>query len=67
MFHLLEVSQIFIVALTVDLCTETLLQIVIWTVVLPKPMFSVAKEYTRHGVLDVCTYQGFPFDLTVYI
>ena len=60
MFYLLEVSQIFIVALTVDLCAETLLQIVIWKVVLPKPMLSVAQEYTCHGVLDVCTDKGFP-------
>jgi hypothetical protein len=37
-----------------------LLQIVIWKVVLPKPMLSVAKEYACHGVLDVSTYQGFP-------
>ena len=59
-FYLLEVSQIFIVALTVDLCAETLLQIVIWKVVLPKPMLSVAQEYACHGVLDVSTYQGFP-------
>ena len=60
MFYLLEVSQIFIVALTVDLRAETLLQIVIWKVVLPKPMLSVAQEYACHGVLDVSTYQGFP-------
>ena len=60
MFYLVEVSQIFIVALTVDLCAETLLQIVIWKVVLPKPMLSVAQEYTCHGVLDVCTDKGFP-------
>ena len=58
--YLLEVSQIFIVALTVNLCAETLLQIVIWKVVLPKPMLSVAQEYTCHGVLDVCTDKGFP-------
>ena len=59
-FYVLEVSQIFIVALTVDLCAETLLQIVIWKVVLAKPMLSVAQEYACHGVLDVSTYQGFP-------
>ena len=60
MLYLLEVSQIFIVALTVNLCAETLLQIVIWKVVLAKPMLSVAQEYACHGVLDVSTYQGFP-------
>ena len=62
--HLLEVSQVFIIALAIDLCTKTCMWIVVGKVMLAKPMLGVAKEYTCDGIFDVPADKGFP---TCYI
>ena len=59
-FYLLEVAEIFVVALTIDLCTKTLLSVVIWKMMLAKPIVGVVKEHARNGVVVVLTNQGFP-------
>ena len=60
MLYLLEVSQIFVIALTVYLGAQTWLQMAIWKVMLPKPMFRVAQENTCDGVIEMSTDKGFP-------
>ena len=60
MFYLLEVSQIFVVAVTVYLCAQALLQIAIWKIMLPKPMLRVTQENTCDGVIEMSTDKGFP-------
>ena len=60
MLYLLEVSQIFVIALTVYLGAQTWLQMAIWKVMLPKPMLRVAQENTCDGVIEMSTDKGFP-------
>ena len=60
MFYLLEVPQIFVIALTVYLGAQTWLQMAIWKVMLPKPMLRVAQENTCDGVIEMSTDKGFP-------
>ena len=60
MFYFLEVSQIFVIALTIYLGAQTWLQMAIWKVMLPKPMLRVAQENTCDGVFEVSTDKGFP-------
>ena len=60
MFYFLEVSQIFVIALTVYLGAQTWLQMAIWKVMLPKPMLRVAQENTCDGVIEMSTDKGFP-------
>ena len=60
MLYLLEVSQIFVIALTVYLGAQTWLQMAISKVMLPKPMLRVAQENTCDGVIEMSTDKGFP-------
>ena len=60
MFYFLEVSQIFVIALTIYLGAQTWLQMAIWKVMLPKPMLRVAQENTCDGVIEMSTDKGFP-------